>query len=252
MEVEDPDRTTADTTVFSQLAEDLHTATSAETILERLKTLCTVLSDEQAAGNGHPGALEFDQAGGLPILVLLLKVVDTSDAETDADNMKSDISQEAGRALSSLFESLSKQGRLSFDDGVIPELMHALRDAPHNLARLVAAQALRALCTVPAIRTMIAGAGTMGVVLAFLVDVGEVVWDKEQWAPAWDLADELLRWESAAVHDLQHAMCGPQLPLAMVAQGVLKVLYAGSQTRCKVHACTTKLSQTLPLAQKGG
>jgi hypothetical protein len=225
METADPDCTNSDTTVFHRLAEDLHTATSAETILERLKTLCTALSDEEAAGNGHPGALDFERAGGLPTLVVLLMGVATSDAQTDADSMDSEISQGAGRAFSSLLVSLSKEGKIFFDGWIVPELIHALRDAPDSLARLVAAQALCAVCSVPAVRTMIADAGAMGLVLAFLVDVGEVVWDKEQWGPAWDLADVLLRWETAAVHDLQKALCGPQLPLAMIARAVLGVRY---------------------------
>jgi hypothetical protein len=113
METEDPDRTTADTTVFTQLAEDLHTATSAETIRERLDTIYFALRDEQSAGNGHPGALEFHRAGGMPTLVLLLKGFATSDAQTDADSMDSEISNNAGCVLSLLLDSLSKQGAFS-------------------------------------------------------------------------------------------------------------------------------------------
>jgi hypothetical protein len=108
---------------------------------------------------------------------------------------------------------------------VTPKLLDALRDAPSKHGRLVAANVLWAGSGTAAGRRMIADGGAMGLVLALLVDVGQAVWDKERWGPAWDVADDLLRWETAAVHDLQHALCGPQLPLAWITRAVLEVCY---------------------------
>ncbi len=123
-----------------------------------------------------------------------------------------------------LLESIDIPAETDFTEWLIPELIDALRDSPAVLGRLMASEVLRALATtLPAARTTIANAGAMGLVLAFLVNVGQLVWDKEEMRPAWDLGHALLCWKTAAVHDLRRAICGPGVELAYITLIILKV-----------------------------
>jgi hypothetical protein len=219
----DPESLNADLEVFSKLAEDLGAEISAETILSCLKTLNLALNARQPAESKAAG-LAFMHAGGLDTLTVLLRGIATSDSQADADSMCSDISSQAGEALRGLFESNGREA--VFPERVVPQLIDALRDAPGFLGRLVAAQGLCALAvSMPAARRIIADVGTMRLALAFLVDALVVVWDKKRVEPAWNLAHVLLRCETAAVHDLQHAICGPDVNLAWITLQVLIVRY---------------------------
>ncbi len=110
--------------------------------------------------------------------------------------------------------------------GAILQLVDALRGAPHIPGRLGAAKYLSVLATAQEYyRKRIAEAGTMGVLLTLFVDSGGLFWDKEQMAPAHHLAHMLVRWERAAVHDLQRAITGPDVDLAYISLLVLKVFH---------------------------
>jgi hypothetical protein len=138
--------------------------------------------------------------------------------------MRAEVSKKAAQALGALFRSIGSYEEIRVPNWTVPRLIDTLRDAPDISARLVAAEVLRwFVSNLPEARRLIADEGGMWLVLAFLVDVGEVVWDKEQWGAAWTLADVLLRWQTAAVHDLQRGICGPHVDLAWISLSVLRV-----------------------------
>jgi hypothetical protein len=227
MGASDREGLTGNKELCKRLAEDLRREASAETILECLKTLITAIDAGLSTGD-ETGGVAFLQAGGFSMLIPLLKGITTSDAKPSAGSTSSQISARAGEALSMLLTLDGTPGEIVIPTEAIPQLIDALRDAPDVLGRVVASKYLLVLASAqPALRRTIADAGTMGLLLTFFVDAEAslLVRDKQQLSPAWMLAHVLLRWETAAVHDLQKALCGPQLPLAMIARAVLGVRY---------------------------
>jgi hypothetical protein len=216
MVTRDPE-SAGDTYMFKQLAKDLSAATSADAFLSCLKTTSTAIEDALLAGN-RVGPFAFGQAGGLDTVIRVMTGTRTSEARSEAHSLSSEIACEAGQILG----MLSKVPLVKFAGCASPPWMGVLRDAPHWIARLASTHPLMGIAeSDPAERRSMAEAGTMALLLAFFTEVGTS--DKESTSPAWGLARLLLRWEPAAVKDLQRAICGPDVDLSYCSIDVLAV-----------------------------
>jgi hypothetical protein len=213
-----------DTYRFKQLAKDLRTATSGDGFLKCLQTTSTAIEDALVARNAV-GPCAFVQAGGLDSVIRVITGARTSEAVNNADSLSSEIACEAGQILG----MISKAKLVNFAGCASPSWTKVLRDAPHCIARLASTHPLKGIAELdPAERRRMAEAGTMALLLAFFTEVGTSDNDKEMMAPAWGLARLLLRWEPAAIKDLQRAICGPRVDLSFCSIDVLAVctLYA--------------------------
>jgi hypothetical protein len=215
-----------DTYLFKQLAREMYTEaqrfsapSGPESILRCLKTTNTAMSHRLEADDLE-GPNAFIQAHGLDVLISLLTSPPTPGTPKDANSISSQIAIEAGVILSAVV--VNSGLRIGFAASAIPHFMDVLRDEPHHVPRLVAAQALKIIAdTDPAARRTMAEAGAMGLVLGFIAEVGNA--NKQQLLPAYHLARVLLRSETAAVHDLQRAICGPSVDVAYPSIEVLEV-----------------------------
>jgi hypothetical protein len=165
------------------VAKDLRSEVSAKTSLERLMVLNLALQDELSAESGLP---LFLKEGGLPPVIRLLRGPTTPDTTVFAESVSNAISLQAAKVLNALLSTTRGLTELlSGAKGFIPPLVDALRDASNKVARLAAAHALALLANVqPENRRAIAEAGVIGLLLAFIVDVGDLAASMKETGPA--------------------------------------------------------------------
>jgi hypothetical protein len=113
---------------------------------------------------------------------------------------------------------------LASTEGVVPLLVASLRDGAHVRGRMAAAHGMMWLAKdYPVKRKALAKAGVIRLLLAFFIEEEELARNMSIVTPAWQLAQELLKSEGAAMRDLQRAMCGSRPDLAFAALDVLEV-----------------------------
>jgi hypothetical protein len=223
---------------MQSLAADLRSATSAEILSARIDALKAALDDAQTQ---KFVAFVFIAAGGLTAIIRLLRSTATSDARSAKNSMPSAISFQAGEALSCLLNNVAGHSHVALDKSLVPGLVDALRDAPTDLGRCVAARALRIHGGARAqhCRAM-AEAGVVGLAVAAYTEVAELAWETGIADPILQLARILVGSDGTGTRDLIRVMRARDKHQSFAA---LMLLYVS--TSCCIYSASNT-SNTIP------
>jgi hypothetical protein len=220
------------------LAADLRSATSAEILSARIDALKAALDDAQTQ---NFVAFVFMAAGGLTAIIRLLRSTATSDPRSSKNSTPSTISFQAGEALSCLLNNVAGHSHVALDKGLVPGLVDALRDAPTDLRRCMAARAseIHGGARPEHLRAM-AEAGVVGLAVVAYTEVAELAWETGIAVPILALARILVGSEGIGTRDLIRVMRAPDKHKSFAA---LMLLYV-STSCCTYSASNT--SNTVP------
>jgi hypothetical protein len=204
------------------LAEDLRTETVPRTIVERLRALYAALDDVQTYDYL---AVMFLRAGGLPVLIPLLRgTTATSGATSDPETPLQVMAELAGLTLLKPLLSTALMAELPSPTATVPPLIDVFRDAPLDMGRLLAAQVLLQLAKgEPAHRRAMAEGGVVGLVGKLYYSLPDGPGISAQMEPALELACLLMCAETAALWDLRKAILSPDSEHSFAALLILQV-----------------------------
>jgi hypothetical protein len=208
------------------LAQALSVELCENLLSMRIEALKTALSDAQTADFV---AMVFLGEHGLPAMIRHLRGSYTPDSSSIKNSASTALSFKAAETLGHLLGNIVVISHVSFEKTLVPGLLAALRDAPHDFGRCVAATALVIHgAAEEEHRKAIAEAGGVGCLLAAYTGVGDSAWESGGAESILELGRMLVGSGGVGTRDLIKAMRGPEPLLSFAAVSLLQVGHACS------------------------